>query len=352
MKTEIVKINPSSIDEEKIHYCGQILKSGGLVCFPTETVYGLGANAFSEESVLNIFKAKGRPADNPLIVHISNLDMLSGITNCTGTQRDLLLSLAKVFWPGPLTIIVSKHDNIPAAVSCGLDTVGIRFPSHPIAHALIESAKVPVAAPSANISGKPSPTEAKHVIEDMNGKVDVIIDGDASEFGVESTVLDITSKPACILRPGAVTLKMLKPYIPDVTELGWKNTKTIDKPRSPGMKYKHYAPKAIVTIYHGEETKTAEFINQKVSEAIESGLQPAVLATDQTLKYYNNVKFVLSLGDRNDGLSQSAKLFSGLRKFDELGVDVVFAEAVPETGVGDAVMNRMYRAAGCNIVEV
>lgn len=349
LKTEIFKIDPDNIDQHIIDYCGKKIREGKLVCFPTETVYGLGANALDEKAVQNIFIAKGRPQDNPLIVHISDIEMVESIAS--GNERELFIlkQLSDKFWPGPLTQITTKNENISDSVTCGLNTVGIRFPSNMIAISLIKSAGVPVAAPSANVSGRPSPTRASHVIEDLDGRVDIIIDGGSCLVGVESTVLDISVWPPCILRPGAVTLEDLQEIIQEASEFIWQ--KEVEKPRSPGMKYKHYAPNATVTLFSGDEKLVAERINEEMLKAKKAGIEAWVLASDETLCYYIHDK-VLSLGSKNNLPEQASRLYDCLRRFDELNVDVVFAEVVPSTGFGDAIMNRLYRAAGGRIVYV
>lgn len=340
----------------KIEYCAEVIKKGGLVCFPTETVYGLGASAFNTDAVNRIYEAKGRPADNPLIVHISNMQMLDVVTDCDGFQRDCLARMADKFWPGPLTMIAHRDDAVPSNVSCGLDTVGIRFPSHSIARALIEASEIPIAAPSANLSGKPSPTRAEHVIEDMMGRVDIIIDGGCCDVGVESTVFDIAGERMSILRPGAVTLEQILTVIESADELDWMNSdisaSSNEKPRSPGLKYRHYAPKASVTIYSGKADKVQGRILYEINLRKNAGFCCGVLATDESICYYKDVGVIVqSLGGRADGLKQASNLFHCLRRFDDMGVNVVFAEALPRGGAGDAVMNRLYRAAGGNIVE-
>lgn len=348
-KTEIIKIDRNKIDAEAIAYCGRVLREGGLVCFPTETVYGLGAGAYNADAVAGIYRAKGRPADNPLIVHISDCSMLELVTDCTGAQREILNRLAERFWPGPLTVITSRDDAVPPNVSCGMDTVGIRFPSHPIARALIEAAGVPVAAPSANLSGKPSPTRASHVIEDMMGRVDVIIDGGECDVGVESTVFDIAGEKMSILRPGAVTLEQLASVVASADELDWMTPggKVIEKPRSPGLKYRHYAPNASVLIYDGTRDEITARICSEIKERKKNGFSVGVLATDESICYYKEDGIVvLSLGSLDNSLQQASNLFHCLRRFDDLGIDVVLAEALPRGGAGDAVMNRLYRAAG------
>jgi len=352
--TEIIKIDRDNIDSGAIRHCAEVLRRGGLVCFPTETVYGLGANAYSAEAVGRIYRAKGRPADNPLIVHISDCKMLDLVTDCGGIQREILDRLAETFWPGPLTVIASRDDAVPPNVSCGLDTVGIRFPSHPVARALIEAAGVPVAAPSANLSGKPSPTRAAHVIEDMMGRVDVIIDGGSCDVGVESTVFDIAGENMSILRPGAVTLAQISAVVNQAEELDWmrpQDESMMGAPRSPGLKYKHYAPNAAVTVFDGPRQAVAARINAEIRTRKKEGFSVGVLATDESICYYKEVGVVVqSLGSLEDSLQQASNLFHCLRKFDDLEIDVVFAEALPRGGAGDAVMNRLYRAAGGHVV--
>lgn len=353
--TIVVKIDKDNIDFDKIQLCADVIKRGGLVCFPTETVYGLGANAFNSRAVDNIFIAKGRPADNPLIVHVSDNDMLELVTDCDLEQRDNLNKLSSNFWPGPLTLIVHRDDAIPENVSCGLDTVGVRFPSHPIAQALISASGVPIAAPSANLSGRPSPTMASHVIEDMMGRVDVIIDGGNCDVGVESTVFDISGERLSVLRPGAVTLEQLIKILPGADELDWKKpfSESGEKPRSPGLKYRHYAPKASVSIYDGEHSVVLNEILKAVRKYSSSGVKCGVLCTSETEQEMNfDNATVISLGSVAEPMVQAANLFSALRKFDDLDVEVVFAEALPLGGAGDAVMNRLYRSAGGRIINV
>lgn len=363
-ETKILKIDAKNIDMKKINYCAEVIRSGGLVCFPTETVYGLGANAYNAKAVDSIFVAKGRPADNPLIVHISDNDMLELVTDSDGEQRENLDKLAKEFWPGPLTLIVHRDDAIPSNVSCGLDTVGVRFPSHPIAQALIKASGVPIAAPSANLSGKPSPTRAAHVIEDMTGRVDVIIDGGNCEVGVESTVFDISGEKNTILRPGAVTLNQISSIIQFADELDWRKPydKNGEAPRSPGLKYRHYAPKAKVVIYEGEYGSIFNNIIKNIKLELEKGLKCGVLCSNENLPSYKeelekisspecHQAIALSLGGLCNPLEQASNLFATLRAFDELNVDIIFAEAFPTGGAGDAVMNRLYRSAGGNILH-
>lgn len=358
MNTRIFKIDPNNIDEaaqEALRECAMVIKEGGLVCMPTETVYGLGANAYDKQAVANIFKAKGRPSDNPLIVHISDYDMLELIVQEDFLQNGIMTTLADRFWPGPLTMIAPKTSIIPDCVSGGLNTVGVRLPRHPIARALIKVSGVPIAAPSANLSGKPSPTCFEHVREDMMGRVDIIIDGGDSEVGVESTVLDITGNPLNILRPGAVTLGDVNSVIQGAMEQDWHLAHGIDTseaPKSPGLKYKHYAPLAPLYIFDADNCeKMVDAINKKIILEKNKKLSVGVLATDENRSYYRGADIVQSVGRRDNSMEHAANLFTSLRRFDEAGVDVIYAEMLPQTGVGDAVMNRLYRAAAGRIIK-
>jgi len=350
MKTEIIKLNPDSIDIEKIDYAADVLRSGGLVAFPTETVYGLGADATNESAVKNIFKAKGRPSDNPLIVHIANKNDVERLVSRIPPKAFLLMDK---FWPGPLTLIMDKSHIIPDAITAGLDTVAIRMPCHHVALALIERSGLPVAAPSANTSGKPSPTNAEHVIDDLYGKVDVIIDAGSCGVGLESTVLDITADPPVILRPGGVTSEQLKEVLgsvntdPAIFSKDFKNT----TPKSPGMKYKHYSPKAEVIIIKGKSGQVTGKINKMVEELRLKGLKVGILATEQTKAAYSNAE-IISAGDREHLETIASNLFKALREFDLRGVDVILAESVENSGIGLAIMNRLNKAAGYNIIEV
>lgn len=338
------------LSEQELNIAADILREGGTVVFPTETVYGLGANALDEQAAKKIFAAKGRPADNPLIVHIYSLEQMD---NLVSEIPQSFAMLAQKFWPGPLTMVLKKSHNIPDVVSAGLDTVGIRMPNHPIALSLIRLADIPIAAPSANISGAPSPTEAKHVINDLNGKVDAIIDGGNCRVGLESTVLDLSGEVPVLLRPGGVTLEQLKEELGTVLVDDHVNTPVSGKiePKSPGVKYKHYAPKAQVILFEGLIEKMMDAIVKKANELKLQEKTVGILATDQTKGSYS-FKYVISLGDRSNSVAIAAKFFSALREFDKLGVDIILAESVDKKGVGMAVMNRMERAAGHNIVRV
>ncbi len=337
-------------DRDKLRFAADVLRSGGLVAFPTETVYGLGANALDEKAVYGIFNAKGRPSDNPLIVHIADTGDLPRLVREVPETAQRLID---AYWPGPLTLVMKKSDVIPPRITAGLDTVGIRMPSHPVARELIALAKVPVAAPSANISGKPSTTTAAHVIEDLAGKVDVIIDSGSSEVGVESTVLDATVDPPVILRPGGITPEQVSRVAGAVqvdASLFGRNDENF-VPRSPGMKYTHYSPEADVYIVDGPMEKVVEFINRKCAENAAKGIKTGVLASEQTMRQYGPAT-VICAGDRNRPETVAAGLFDNLRRFDHLGVQVIYVEAFDAKGIGLAVMNRLYRAAGGKLINI
>ncbi len=318
---------------------GEILRAGGVVAIPTETVYGLAASALDEGAVARIFAAKGRPSDNPLIVHISSLSQLALLWKQTPESA---LTLARAFWPGPLTMVLPKTDAVPACVSAGLDTVGVRMPSHPLARAVIEQAGVPLAAPSANASGRPSPTTAEDVLEDMDGKIDAVLDGGPCSVGVESTVVDLTGPCPRILRPGAVTLEMIEAAL-GKTEVDSAVTRAVqsgERPRAPGMKYRHYAPRAPVTVYDGAPARTAAHIA--------SLLQPGdgVLCFDDCKSSFSACENVVCYGQSCDVAAQGRALFSALRAFDSLPCTRILAQGCRPWGEGAAVRNRLHKAAG------
>ena len=335
MKTEI--LSDKSLND--LALAAEILKNGGLVAFPTETVYGLGANALNGNAVTNIFKAKGRPQDNPLIVHLANPDDAEKYVYTS----ELFYKIAKRFMPGPITVIMPKKDVICEEVSCGLDTIGIRVPVYAPARELIRIAGVPIAAPSANISGRPSPTTADHVIEDMNGKIEAILCGDDCSVGVESTVVKIMGEDALIIcRPGGVTKEMLEEVCSSVTVDPAVLEKFDGKPVSPGMKYRHYAPKASLTVLVGTEEQFCEFLKYK------SGYGILCFDEDSKLLEYENS---MSLGASSDLDKQANKLFACLRAFDKRGaVKEIYARMPDKEGVGLAVYNRLLKAAGFNVI--
>lgn len=350
MKTKIIKIDIDAPDWDRpLDYAADVIKKGGLVAFPTETVYGLGANALDEKAVAGIFAAKGRPSDNPLIVHIADQRELESLT---ASIPSCASSLIYAFWPGPLTLVMPKADIVPEIITAGLDTVAIRMPSHPVALALIKKAGVPVAAPSANTSGRPSPTLASHVIEDLSGRVDVILDGGKVEVGLESTVLDITGAVPMILRPGGVTYEQLGEHLdrvgfdPSLLPGGRLNA----PPKAPGMKYRHYAPKAKVLIVQGSFDRVVEKINGLVRQSEENGVKTGILATDESRDFYKAGR-VISMGSRKSPATIAANLFESLRSFDGTDTRLIIAEAVDGDGIGMAVMNRLDKAAGHAIIK-
>ncbi len=345
LETKIIDINPNNIDMDKLRIASEVLKAGGTVAFPTETVYGLGANALDSTALKRIFQAKGRPSDNPLIVHISEKDSVNALVRDIPQKATILM---EKFWPGPLTMVFRKSKIIPIIITAGLDTVAIRMPSHPIAKTLIQMSGVPVAAPSANLSGKPSPTQANHVIKDLNGKVDVIISGGNCSVGLESTVLDVTEEIPVILRPGGITLEMLQEVLGDVSvDKGLEDIK--ETPRSPGMKYTHYSPKAEVVMVTGELEHIVNKVNN-LKEEYEKEKKVGIMATEETKDIYYDA-LVLSMGSRKNPQSIAENIFAILREFDEKSVDIIIVEGIEVRDIGYAVMNRLLKAAGYNVVK-
>ncbi|MEG1256471.1 L-threonylcarbamoyladenylate synthase [Clostridium sp.] len=349
METKVVMLSEKTLDENVINEAGCIIKKGGLVAFPTETVYGLGANALDSKAVTKIFIAKGRPQDNPLIIHVADYDIDCYVKNVSSVARKVM----KKFWPGPITIILEKTDLVPDVTSANLDTVGIRMPQNNIAISLIKAAGVPIAAPSANISGRPSPTDMDSCVEDLYGKIDCILGGENSMVGMESTIVDCTTTPICILRPGAITLEMLKEIDKEVYIDPCILSKPKDdfKPKAPGMKYRHYAPKSPVKIVQGDINKVVAKINEIVLNYIKQGKHVGIIATDETKECYKDGT-VVSLGERCHMDDVGKNLFRVLRSFDTLDVDVILCEAFEEIGVGMAIMNRLKKSAGFDILEV
>lgn len=350
METIIKKIDENNIDDETLTLAGNIIKQGGLVAFPTETVYGLGGDALNPESSAKIYAAKGRPSDNPLIVHIANMESLDLIVK---EIPEAAKKLAAKFWPGPLTMIFNKKDIVPLKTTGGLETVAVRMPSNKIAKAFIEKSGGYIAAPSANLSGRPSPTVAKYVIEDMNGRIEMILDGGESDVGLESTIVDVTSAVPTILRPGYITEAMLTEALNEKVE--WDRA-IIDSdcktpPKAPGMKYRHYAPKGDLIIVEGEERAVVDKINELTKEAQREGKKVGVIATDETYaKYYADS--VKSTGRRGHDEDAAHTLFTILREFDDENIPVMFSESFEGNGVGQAVMNRLLKAAGHKVINV
>lgn len=327
------------VDEGKIRIAARFILEGKLVAFPTETVYGLGADALNAEAVKRIFEAKGRPADNPLIVHIADFNDLKRLAMEIPEEAELL---AEKFWPGPLTMVLPRREEVPDVTTGGLDTVAVRMPAHPIALALIR-ASTPIAAPSANISGKPSPTLAEHVIDDFYGKIEAIIDGGETKVGVESTVIDLTSERPTLLRPGGLPLEEIERVIGEVEIHPAVRGKLVDVARAPGMKYKHYSPNAQVMVVEGPRERVREKIAELVEEYRSRGLRVGVMATEE----YGADEF-FHLGKTEEEVARN--LFKALRELDKRGVDVIIAEGIEERGLGFAVMNRLRKAAGYRIV--
>ena len=349
MKTEYVDLREDNNIEERLERAADLIKHGGLVAFPTETVYGLGANGLDDEAVPKIYEAKGRPSDNPLILHISEFDE---IKNLVKEIPDTAFVLADEFWPGPLTMVLNKSDIVPYRTTGGLESVAVRMPSNKIARKLINMAGVPVAAPSANSSGRPSPTKASHVMEDLAGKIDMVIDGGAVDIGIESTIVDVTGEVPVILRPGFITEEMLSEAIGrvEVDEAVKSLSQGLDfKPKAPGMKYRHYAPCGKMTIYKGSIKKVVEVINEEIKKLI--GKKTAVLATDETKDLYE-ADIVVSIGSRQNAESIAHNLFDVLRNFDEMGAEIILSESFDENKLGFAIMNRLHKSAGYNIINV
>ena len=328
-------------DETSIRQAGQILKRGGLVAFPTETVYGLGADALNEDAAAKIYAAKGRPSDNPLIVHITERKMLDSIVSEVSPQAELLM---EKFWPGPMTLIFKKSDLVPYGTTGGLDTVAAR--------AVIDAGGGYIAAPSANTSGRPSPTKASHVEEDLCGKIDMILDGGEVDIGLESTIVDVSTDQPMILRPGYISQAMLKEVIgPVEIDRALLLDSSKAHPKAPGMKYKHYAPKADLKIVEGREDEVIAAINRLVEQGNKAGEKVGVIATEETKGLYEG-GIVKSIGSRKDELSIARHLFGILRDFDELKVDRIYSEAFDTPRMGQAIMNRLMKAAGHQVISL
>ncbi len=331
-----------------IKRAGEILRQGGLVAFPTETVYGLGANALDEKAAEKIYRAKGRPSDNPLIVHIAEWEAIEKITVDLPPQAK---QLADAFWPGPLTMILRKSEAVPRATTGGLDTVAVRMPRHETALAMIRAGGGYVAAPSANTSGRPSPTTAQHVLEDLDGKIDMILDGGPVSIGLESTIIDLTEEVPTILRPGYINEKMLSKVLGEVrTDRGLISSDSSVHPKAPGMKYRHYAPQAPLFIVEGERTAVEQKINALADEEYKKGGRAGIIATEESRDGYANA-IVKSIGSRSDERSIAQHLYAILREFDTLGVSVIYSESFETPQMGAAIMNRLMKAAGHQVLK-
>lgn len=350
MKTKYYKIDPKNIDMTQMKEAGELIASGELVAFPTETVYGLGGDALHPEAAKKIYEAKGRPSDNPLIIHIADVSDLERVAKEVPPQAK---KLAEAFWPGPLTMIVWKKDEVPYATTGGLNTVAVRMPDHPVALELIRQSGKLIAAPSANTSGRPSPTEASHVMEDLEGRIAMILDGGSVGIGIESTIIDLTESTPMVLRPGYITPQMLSDVLGEevIIDPGIIAADDTTKPKAPGMKYKHYAPKADMIIVDGEEAQVVEKINALTNEAHQNGKKVAVIATEETKTAYK-ADVVLSIGARDDEDSIAKHMYKILRECDELDVEMIYSESYKTPRIGQAIMNRLLKAAAHQVISL
>lgn len=349
METELIKLDEKNIDEELVNKAGQIIKAGGLVAFPTETVYGLGGDALNPLSSAKIYAAKGRPSDNPLIVHIADMDALDSIVeNIPQTAK----KLADAFWPGPLTMVFKKSDKVPLETTGGLDTVAVRMPDNKIALEFIRQSGGYVAAPSANKSGRPSTTKAEHVMEDMKGRIEMVLDGGSSTIGLESTIVDLTEDIPTILRPGFISIKRLSRVVGDVIfdpAIIDLNDDTV--PKAPGMKYKHYAPMGDLAIIKGEQNKVVSYIQAQTKKAIQNGERVGIIASEETYTSYQ-ATVVQNIGSREDEEMIARRLYAVLRDFDSDGITRIYSEDFDTPKMGQAIMNRLIKAAGHSIIQL
>jgi len=349
-KTIVVKVDKERVELDKIRLAADIIKGGGLVAFPTETVYGLGADALNAEAVMKTFKAKMRPPDNPLIVHVAAKEEVYRLAMNVPNEADKLMNK---FWPGPLTLVLKASEIVPKVTTAGLDTVAIRMPNHKVALSLVRESETPIVGPSANLAGKPSPTIAEHVLQDLAGKIDMILDAGSTEVGVESTVLDMTVHPPQILRPGGTTYEKLKGTLDQVelhpTVLPEREA-PVTYPRSPGMKYRHYAPNAKLILVEGEPNAIKKKVRELANLYMKDGKRVGIMTTDENKSAYN-AGVIRSLGSRRELTIIARNLFRILREIDEEKVDVIIAEGIPPKGLGLAVINRLKKASGFNIVK-
>lgn len=348
MQTKVLKID--SADNRYIREAAALIRAGELVAFPTETVYGLGADALHPEASKKIYAAKGRPSDNPLIVHIARFEELEYIAKEVPVQARVL---ADAFWPGPLTMIVWKNDKVPYETTGGMETVAVRMPNHPVALELIRESGCLIAAPSANTSGKPSPTEAAHVALDMDGRIPMILDGGPVGIGIESTIIDLTEDIPMILRPGYITKEMLEKALGEEVRIdpGIIASDSERKPKAPGMKYKHYAPKADLILVEGETDHVVAEINRLTAACQKEGKKVGIIATDETKECYGS-DYTMSIGARADEDAIARHLYKILREFDDLNVDVIYSESFATPRIGQAIMNRLLKAAGHQVITV
>lgn len=350
METRVIRIDRNHPNLQLLQEAGNLLKEGALVAFPTETVYGLGGDGLQETAAARIYAAKGRPSDNPLILHIAEV---SDIEKLAVDIPELAYRLAEKFWPGPLTMILKKSDVVPYTTTGGLNTVAIRMPSDEIAREIIRASGTYIAAPSANLSGRPSPTKAEHVIEDLSGRVEMIVDGGDSDIGLESSIIDLSGEVPLILRPGYITKEDFEQI---VAEVEYDSAVLATKPqesivaKAPGMKYRHYAPKGQITIVEGESALVVEKINSLVAEQEAKGVRVAVLCAEETKEQYQ-CQHVFSLGSLKSEKEISAHLFAALRSFDTEQMEVIYSESFEDTKLTKAIMNRLRKAAGYQIIQ-
>ena len=349
--TEVIIVDADHPDPVRIQRAAAYLRAGRLVAFPTETVYGLGVHALDAEAVRRLFAAKGRPATDPLIVHVGSLDAARPLLAVVPAHAQ---PLAARFWPGPLTLVVPRSAAVPDEVTAGLDTVAIRVPAHPVARALIDAAGIPIAAPSANLFSRPSPTTAAHVLEDLDGRIDALLDAGSTMVGVESTVLDLSSGTPSILRPGAVTLEMLRGVVPDIRSTPPGAFRDGAMP-SPGLLEKHYSPRAPLTVYEGGDAAAARRLGADALKACASGATVGILASEEDLEHLpqpiTGIQ-VMNLGPATDPVKVATGLYAAMRALDARGVDVIFSRAFPaDGGLGDAIADRLRRAAAGRIVR-
>lgn len=345
--TRILAVSPDRPDLAVIQAAADVLKAGGLVAFPTETVYGLGANALDAKAVDHIFSAKGRPASDPIIVHLSNMTQINRVAR---QVPEIAYQLAQQFWPGPLTLVFHRHPDIPTNVSAELDTVAVRVPSHPVAQALIQAADVPVAAPSANRFARPSATSARHVIEDLQGHVDIILDGGPTNIGLESTILDLTRPLPVILRPGGIPLEALRSLIPELQVVSKQLQPTDEGIEAPGMFIKHYAPRAELLLFDGSITTVLRTMQNHARELLAAGKRVGVLIPDDERFYFDGIPVeVFLLGSGLESIARS--LFDGMRELDRLGVNVILVHNFEQRGLGQALRDRLMRAAEGRVIQ-
>ncbi|MEM0286823.1 MAG: L-threonylcarbamoyladenylate synthase [Nitrososphaerota archaeon] len=338
MNTVMLKVDPLNPEQNTINKAAKLIQDGEIVAFPTETVYGLGADAGNDRAVRRIFEAKGRPQDNPIIVHIATFDQLKEVASEIPSK---VAEIAYFYWPGPLTLIFKKSDRVSDVTTAGSNTVAVRMPSHPVALALINASHRPIAAPSANLSGRPSPTTAQHVLADLAGRIPMILDGGATVYGIESTVVDVSVEPAVILRPGPITREDLAPLLGEVN----MHSKSVDRPVAPGMKYTHYAPKAPLILVESKRNSVVDKIKPLAEMYYSQGKRTGILCTDETFDKYPDAMIKISLGSRFYPYTIAKNLYACLRRMDELEVDMILAEGFTGDGIFETIMNRLRKAS-------